>query len=149
MSDWKASEARNHWADLIEAADRGDWQRIEPLRREPVIVASQRHLRQLLGLAAPFAPEVLYEEDGSVAIWLNELDVYGLGDSLEEAAEDLLESVREYVDDWEEDLKHAVNHRDRIWHVRRVELAGDDEQLCRVIFGDDLAPKLCRRLCPA
>jgi len=149
MNDWKASEARNHWADLLDAAASGDWQRVEPLRREPVILASQRQLARLLELAAPFAPEVLYEDDDSVSIWLNEFDVYGSGDSLEEAAGDLLESVREYVDDWEEDLKLAPNHRDRIWHVRRVQLAGDDEQLCRIIFGDDLALKLCRQLCPA
>ena len=149
MNDWKASEARNHWADLLDAAASGDWQRVEPLRREPVIVASQRQLSQLLELAAPFAPEVLYEDDGSVGIWLNEFDVYGVGDDLEQAAEDLLESVREYVEDWEEDLKQTVNHRDRIWHVRRVQLATDDEQLCGVIFGDELAGKLCHRLCPA
>jgi Antitoxin of toxin-antitoxin, RelE / RelB, TA system len=149
MQDWKASEARSRWADILDAAASGDWQRIDPQRREPVLVARVRDLALLLEKAAPFSPEVLYEEDGSVTIWLNELDVYGMGGSLAEAADDLIDSVREYVEDWEEDLGQAPNHRDRVWHVRRLQLAADQEQLCRVVFGDDLAPKLCRHPVPA
>jgi len=94
MNHWKASEARSRWADLLDAAAGGDWQRVEPLRREPVIVANERDIARLLALAAPFSPEVLYEDDGSVSVWLNEFDVPGIGDSLEEAADDLLQAVR-------------------------------------------------------
>jgi hypothetical protein len=148
QSTWNATEARQRWADLLDYAQSGDWQTIVAKRRKPLLVAAKSELVELLAKCCKFEPEVLYEDDGSVGVWLGELDVYGRGESLEEAAEDLIDSVREYVDDWDV-LQNTPNHRNHIWHVRRVQLADDDDELCRVIFGDELAVDLCRRSCHA
>jgi len=148
LTKWSASEARQRWADILDLALAGQWQVVAAQRRDPVLVARKAELADLLAQCRRFEPEVLHEDDGSVVIWLNELDVYGHGDSVQEAAADLIDSVREYVDDWD-DLKDAPNHRDHLWHVRRLQLAEDDADLCRVLFGDELAHDLCRELCPA
>jgi hypothetical protein len=122
QSTWNATEARQRWADLLDYAQSGDWQTIVAKRRKPLLVAAKSELVELLAKCCKFEPEVLYEDDGS--------------------------SVREYVDDWD-DLQNTPNHRNHIWHVRRVQLADDDDELCRVIFGDELAVDLCRRSCHA
>ena len=148
QTKWNSSEARRRWADLLDGAQRGQWQWISASRNRDVLVTSKAEFSALLARACPFAPEVLKESDGSLAIWLSELDVFGQGDTIEEAAKDLLDSVREYVEDWD-DLKDAPNHRDRVWYVRRLQLADDDEQLCRTLFGEELAVELCAQRCPA
>jgi hypothetical protein len=148
QTKWNSTEARRRWADLLDAAQQGQWQQISASHRRQVLVTSKAELSGLLAHFCPFAPEVLQEEDGSLAIWLPELDVFGQGHTLTEAAEDLVDSVREYVDDWD-DLRDAPNHRDRVWHVRRLQLADDNEELCRMLFGEEVAADLCAHLCPA
>src|SRR4051812_24384802 len=49
-----------------------------------------------------FHPEVLFGE-GDVSIWLPEFALYGRGASYEEAQEDLVDEVRDFVDDFFED----------------------------------------------
>lgn len=72
---------------------------------------------------------------GEVGIYLAELDVHGVGATLEKAEDDLIEAALEFVEDWEAHLYAAPNHRGRVGHVRRLELAGNAASLRRVLFG--------------
>jgi prevent-host-death family protein len=141
MREWQATEARASWAQFVNAVESGEWQVISKYSRRVVAVRAQ-DLLELLAPCFSFRPEVLIEDEG-YAIWLPELDVYGQGASLEEATADLLDSAREYAEEWEDELRHAPNHRDRAGWVRRVQLAGDDAALCEVLLGSESAT-----LCP-
>lgn len=83
---------------------------------------------------APFRPEMSSYE-GEYSVWLPEFDIYGVGDSLEEARTDLLDSVRDYVADWHDRLAEAPNHRTRAALVALVDAADDDAELFTLIFG--------------
>ena len=142
LREWQATEARANWSQFVNAAESGEWQLISKYSQRVVAVRAQ-DLLSLLSVCYSFHPEVLIEDEG-YAIWLPELEIYGQGASLEEAIADLLESAREYADEWEDELRHAPNHRDRAGWVRRIQLAGDDTSLCEVLLGSE-----SEALCPA
>jgi len=135
METWPMTEARRQLPALLENARSGRWQLIGRRGRPEVVVAGAVQLAELLGACCPFTPEVFIEK-GEVGIYLAELDVHGVGATLEEAEDDLIDAALEYVEDWEDHLHAAPNHRGRVGHVRRLELAGDAAELHRVLFGE-------------
>lgn len=138
METWPMTEARRQLPALLDKVRGGRWQLIGRRGRPEVVVAGAAQLAELLGACCPFAPEVFIEKD-EVGIYLAELDVHGVGATLEEAEADLIEAALEYVEDWEDHLYAAPNHRGRVGHVRRLELAGDAAGLRRVLFGEPSA----------
>jgi prevent-host-death family protein len=135
MVRWQMSEARRDFSTLVERASRGEWQLVGRRARAEVVLADAAEISALLAAAFPFAPDV-FIEDESVGIYLNELDVHGVGATLEEAQEDLIDAVLEYVDDWQDDLRSAPNHRQRAGFVRRLELARDRADAHLILFAE-------------
>ena len=138
METWPMTEARRQLPTLLDKVRGGRWQLIGRRGRPEAVVADAAQLAELLGACCPFAPEV-FIEDGEVGIYLAELDVHGVGATLEEAEDDLIEAALEYVEDWEDHLYAAPNHRAKVGHVRRLELAGDDAGVRGVLFGEPCA----------
>jgi len=135
METWPMTEARRQLPTLLDKVRDGRWQLIGRRGRPEAVVAGAAQLAELLGACCPFSPEVFIEED-EVGIYLTELDVHGVGATLREAEDDLLEAALEYVEDWEDHLYAAPNHRRNVGYVRRIELAGDAAGVRRVLFGE-------------
>ena len=71
---------------------------IERSGNELAFLIGVAELEELLSDLA-FGPEVFFEPE-AVSIWLPELALYGRGQSFEEAMEDLVDEVRDYVDEY-------------------------------------------------
>lgn len=110
------------------------------------IVRGNRDLGMLLGLeeierlveGVSFHPEVLKEEH-AVSIWLPEFQIYGRGNDLSAAREDLLEEVREYVFEYLEEIdayRSAPNRRAHFPHVIKALVADLSGKLEPVVFSD-------------
>ena len=138
METWPMTEARRQLPTLLDKVRDGRWQLIGRRGRPEAVVADAAQLAELLGACYPFSPEVFIEED-EVGIYLTELDVHGVGATLQEAEDDLLEAALEYVEDWEDHLYAAPNHRGNVGYVRRLELARDAAGVRRVLFGEPSA----------
>jgi prevent-host-death family protein len=138
METWPMTEARRQLPALLEKARSGRWQLIGRRGRPEVVVAGAAQLAELLGACCAFTPEVFIEKS-EVGIYLAELDVHGVGATLEEAEDDLIEAALDYVEDWDDHLHAAPNHRGRVGHVRRLELAGDAAGMRHVLFGEPSA----------
>jgi len=83
-----------------------------------------------------FSPEVMLGE-GSASIWLPELLIYGQGTDYQSARADLLEEVREYVDEYlsnAEQYMRAPNRADHFPHVLKAHLADRRGELDEVVF---------------
>ncbi len=135
METWPMTEARAQLPTLLEKARAGKWQFIGRRGRPEVVVAEVGEMEALLAPAFRFRPEVDID-DGDVGIYLFELDVHGVGGTLDEALEDLAEAMLEYADDWVDQLRHAPNHRHRAGYVRRIELAGDTQGVVAMLNAD-------------
>ncbi len=131
------SDARNAFADIFDAAIAHAPTRIARRRSgEAVLIATD----DLRALAEPFAfhPAVYFEARG-VSIWLPELELWGRGPDFASAQEDLIDELRQYLEEYlaDERLRTAPNHRPHApWLVRAMLL--DDGQLAQAVFADQV-----------
>ena len=129
------SQARDTLADLFDAAVTHAPTRIARRRSGEAVLIGRE---DLLELTEPFAfrPAVYFEPAG-VAVWLPELEVWGRGPDFESAREDLVDEVRQYVEEYlaDERLRTAPNHRPHTpWVVKSLLL--DDEELDKALFAE-------------
>jgi hypothetical protein len=116
---------------------------IEPRGKRAAVLVDAEEQAQVLARAFPFSPEVFFHDD-SVAVWLPELAVFGQGETLDEAKEDLVDAVLDYADSWyDENLRAAPMHAARAGWLQRIRLAGPD-RVPQVLFNDDEAADVRR-----
>jgi hypothetical protein len=130
------SEARASLADLFDAAVRHVPTRIARRRSGEAVLISREDLMQLVSRHG-FSPAVYFEPE-AVSIWLPELGIWGRGAGFEEARDDLIDEVREYVAGFVDDerMRQAPNHLSRTPWVIRALLIDDDAELADAIFAD-------------
>jgi hypothetical protein len=130
-----ATEARQAWADVLTEVLRN---------RHPIAIERRGEFAFLLGgeeldtLLADrmFNPEVFFE-DAAVSVWLPELALYGGGGTFEEARADLLDEVRDYVDEYVADFelyRRSPNRAAHFGHVMRALVADAVGRLEDVVF---------------
>jgi hypothetical protein len=118
--------------------------RVISRRKEAVALVPAGAMEHLLAQAYPFRPEVYFDGESGVALWLPELAVGGEGDDLDDAQDALVSAVLDYVASWEEELRRAPNHAARFGWVYRVELAEQPDAIRRMLFADSEAPDIRR-----
>lgn len=114
---------RNHAARVIERQ-----------KSTPLVLLERDALADLLANDFPFTTRMTRSEDGIVSIWLDQFDIYGRGEDIPAALEDLLDEVEDYVEEWEEDLHRAPNHANRQWWVCRIQMADGRDEVRSMLF---------------
>lgn len=135
MQTVQFTDAVRGMSRLANEVERGEPLVIER-RSSRFFMCSVEEVQDALRCCYRFSPEVFFNDDDSVAIWLPELGLHGEGGTLEEAQDDLLDAVCEYIEAWQESLRHAPNHAARRGWVRRLQLAEGDDGLRAVVFGE-------------
>ena len=135
MEPWPMTEARRQLPALLDKVRGGRWQLIGRRGRPEVVLAEAGEMAAMLAPVFRFHPEVDIDA-GDVGVYLHELDVHGVGGTLDEALDDLAEAMLEYADDWVDHLRHAPNHAPRAGYVRRIEIAGDTEGVVAMLNAD-------------
>jgi predicted RNase H-like HicB family nuclease len=127
------TEARDHLKLLLDAAERG---RVATVRRHSVrtAVVDVERLRRYLTAVTPWRAEVV-AEGGGFSVFIPGVPVAADGATLEEAAAEMVDALREYAEDWQDRLLDAPNHRDNWALVQLVEFS-DDRQLRAWILGE-------------
>jgi hypothetical protein len=103
-------------------------------RESGVLLGAEEALA--LVAACRFHPEV-FQEEGTVSIWLPEFALYGRGTSFPEARDDLLEEVRAYVEEYLDEAELYSRAPNRAAHfplVVRAWLADASGELAEVLF---------------
>jgi hypothetical protein len=122
--------AKAHLSSVYDEVDDGHGLRVVHRHKSrPLALIGAEDLSDLLDATHPFTTRISRGEDGNIAIWLEELAIYGQGVGIEEALDDLIDEVEIYLTEWEERLRHAPDHAQRAWWVRRLQLAADRETL--------------------
>lgn len=132
---YRAREARDHFKDVLDAAERGDVAVV--VRDAPMVVLRRDVYDSLLKSAARFRVRSSVRE-GQVSFWMDDVPVHATGATLDEAEGAFLDALIDYADLWQKELRHAPNHKQNADLVRRITIyAGDRDQLSRVVFDDD------------
>lgn len=110
-----ATEVRNHWAAFFSRAVHSRQPvAIERGADDLCVLIGADELRLLLADRS-FSAEAFFEP-GAVSLWLPELALYGRGRSFEEAQSDLVDEVREYVDEYLADAPLYLRASNRAPH---------------------------------
>ena len=102
---------------------------------EPALLIGAEELERLL-VDYEFHPEVFFEEN-VVSIWLPELTLYGRGESYDEAQEDLVHEVLDYLDEYLDDAPlylRAPNRAEQFPYVIRALVADATGRLPELLF---------------
>lgn len=116
-------DARDHIADLLNAAERGVPATVRRNDHRAAVVDAER-LRYFLVRLHPARAQVV-PEAGGWSIMLNGLPLAADGETFDEALDEMVDVLREYAEDWADHLRHAPNHADNWGLVQIIELSTD------------------------
>lgn len=137
-----STHARRRWSELFDRALHDRWPvLIERGGRERGLLIGADELERLLG-SFDFHPEAFFEP-AAVSIWLPELSLFGRGESFADAQADLVDEVREYVDEYVADAPlylRAPNRADHFPYVLRAFVADSAGRLEEVLFAGPIDP---------
>jgi len=127
-----AREAREHFKDILDAADDGRPATVTRDERRVAAVDADR-LVHFLTKVSPSKAQAVAENDGW-SLFIPGLPVAADGATLDEAVEEMIDALREYAEAWADRLRLAPNHADNWGLVQLVALA-DDAQLRDWLLG--------------
>lgn len=121
------TSARDHLKQVFDANAQG---RTVTLRRNDQVSAMLPAERLRSYFFSTVSPRVrVFEEDGRVVALMDDRPFVSEGVSVDAALDDLVLSLREYAEDWEERLFRAPNHAPAWALVQLVKLSTDEQLL--------------------
>ena len=121
-----AREAREHFKDLLDAADDGRPATVTRDARRVAAVDADRLVHFLTRLH-PSGVQAVADADGW-SIFLPGVPVAADGATIEEAVDEMIDALRDYAEAWTERLRLAPNHEDN-WGLVQIVTLATDEQL--------------------
>lgn len=135
MQEMTASQARNSFPSLQDAAAQHEPTLVKRRRGASAVLISDEDLRAILDLCT-FSPKV-FREAGKVSVWLPELSIWGRGDSFSDAKIDLLDEIDQLLGLVAADARFRTSPSvvsQLPWIYRLALVQGDKERL-RILFG--------------
>jgi hypothetical protein len=119
-------DARDHFPEMLDAAERGHVATVRRAERASAIVDSER-LRRLLASGAPSRARVVREPDGW-SVLVPGVPAAAEGGTFEEAVDEMIDALREYADGWQQVPGDPADQVDN-WSLVQLVGLSDDEQL--------------------
>jgi len=125
VSYGSAREAREHFKDLLDAADEGRPATVTRDTRRVAAVDADRLVYFLIRLH-PSGAQAVPDGDGW-SIFLPGVPVAADGATIEEAVDEMIDALRDYAEAWTARLRLAPNHENNWGLVQIVTLASDEQ----------------------
>ncbi|MCL6448377.1 MAG: exoribonuclease R [Armatimonadetes bacterium] len=132
LEELKFTEARGDFSTLYSRVFNHYRPVIIRRRQAEEVLVLRADLQKLLLEKYRLKPEVIREGDGSVTLALDELELYANGRTVEEAAQELVQDLKFYAQDYLERSQlfiNAPNRRGHFPYILRVLLCGSDEEI--------------------
>lgn len=124
--DYESTSAtRKNFRAVLDAAGRGKAVTIRRGDEIAAVMPAERLREHLFHTVAPRAHT--FFEDGRWVVLLADRPFVSEGATVEEAISDLVLSLREYAQDWDDRLRAAPNHEPNWALVQLINLSTDDE----------------------
>jgi hypothetical protein len=120
-----AREAREHFKELLDAADDGRPATVTRDERRVAAVDADRLVYSLTRLH-PSKTKAVADGDGW-SIFLPGVPIAADGATVEEAVDEMIDALRDYAEAWSERLRLAPNHADNWGLVQIITLASEDQ----------------------
>jgi len=129
-----ATDVRKDWSEVVDKVVREKPQFIK--RTRDYLVLSDVNFMELLLNAYHFTAKESIEDDGSVTLSLNEIDLVENGKTEKEAKQALAESILEYSEDFYTNFNYwrtAPNRKVHIPYVFKALILGNAEKIGELI----------------
>lgn len=96
------------------------------------VLVLRTDLQKMLLSNYTIKPEILHEDDGSVTLALDQLEMYANGKTIEEATKELVEDLKNYAQDYinrSQLFLNAPNRRSHFPYVLRILLCENDKEI--------------------
>lgn len=138
MLTMNATDVRKDWSEVIDKVVREKPQFIK--RTRDYLVLSDVSFMEILLNAYHFSAEKAIEDDGSVTLSLNEIDLVENGQTEDEAKRKLADSILEYSENFYHDFNYwstAPNRKAHIPYVFKALILGNAERIGELIRCQD------------
>jgi antitoxin YefM len=129
------TEARKELSDVFDTVVIKQRPVVINRRKDAVALIEREQLKELLSRYTAAAEE-LSEQDGSMTIAIDELDIAVNGPNREAAVKDLIEELRTYATDYLERITlflESPNRRSHYPFILRILLADNDDELMQLV----------------
>jgi len=133
LAEMKFTEARNNFTSVIDRVQRLSPVIIKPRKQSEdcTFLLNEKLVHRLLR-DVQFRIVVMPEEDGSVTVGIDELELYVNGETIEEAIDELAEDIIAYAQDYMNNPDryfNAPNRRDHFPYLFKVLLHNNKEEV--------------------
>lgn len=132
LTEVKFTNARKAFTELFDDV----WHRSLPAivnrKQAEEVLLLRRDLQQYILQTYAFRPEVLPEDDGSITIAIDGLDIVVNAPTRSEAIEELVQELKIYAEDYRDNLNlflNAPNRKAHFPYVLRIWLCENDQEI--------------------
>lgn len=132
LSELNLTDARKNFSSLYDQVSIAFRPTIIKRKKHEQVLVLRVDLQKMLLSHFSLKPEIIAEDDGSVTLSLDQLEIYVNSFSLEEAIDALVCDLKFYAQDYIERSQlflHAPNRQSHFPYLLRVLLCNDDEEV--------------------
>ena len=132
LSEIQFTEARNQFSALYDTVFNTYSPTIIKRKQTEEVALLRVDLLKMVLAKSTMTPEVLHEENGSVTLALDQLELYSNNDSLETATLELIQDLKIYAQDYLQRPQlflQAPNRKSHFPYVLRILLCENDEEI--------------------
>lgn len=132
LTEINFADARQGLTKLFDSVWHGSLPAIINRRRAEEVLILRRDLQEYILQTYTLKPEVLPEDDSSITVALNEIDIAVNAPTLDEALNELVKELKIYAEDYRNQLQlflHAPNRRGHFPYMLRVWLCDSEQEI--------------------
>ncbi|MGI6450583.1 MAG: exoribonuclease R [Desulfitobacteriia bacterium] len=137
LSELQFTEARNQFSTLYDSVFNSFNPAIVKRKQTEQVAMLRVDLLKMVLEDYKLNPEVIQEDDGSITLALDSLDIYANNSTLDLAIKDLIEELKIYAQDYLDRSQlffHAPNRKPHFPYILRILLCDNDEEI-RTLLG--------------
>jgi len=137
LSEVQFTEARNQFSTLYDSVFNSFSPAIVKRKQTEQVALLRVDLLKMVLNDYDLKPEIIQEDDGSITLALDFLEMYSNNATLDLAAKDLVEDLKIYAQDYMDRSQlffHALNRKPHFPYVLKVLLCDNDEEI-RTLLG--------------
>lgn len=132
LHELQFTEARNQFSNLYDSVYNSFNPAIVKRKNTEQVALLRVDMLKMLLEDYKFAPEIIQEEDGSITLAVDALEIYANNATLELATKDLIEDLKIYALDFSSRSQlflHAPNRAHHFPYVLKIMLCDSDEEI--------------------
>jgi PHD/YefM family antitoxin component YafN of YafNO toxin-antitoxin module len=137
LSELQFTEARNQFSTLYDSVYNSFNPAIVKRKQTEQVALLRVDLLKMVLEDYKLNPDVIQEDDDSITLALDSLDIYANNSTLDSAVKDLIEDLKIYAQDYLDRSQlffHAPNRKHHFPYVLRILLCDNDEEI-RTLIG--------------